>query len=84
MMMLDGDVDDDDKYDEDGLAPGQHVCTVDSGSGSRAAALKKKKIIWIITILDKAKIIAVITILDKERFIVISITLENIFCLTIQ
>ena len=43
--MLDGDVDDDDKYDEDGLAPGQHVCTVDSGSGSRAAALKKKKII---------------------------------------
>ena len=39
-MLLDGDVDDVDNDDEDGLAPGQHVCTVDSGSGSRAAALK--------------------------------------------
>ena len=33
-MLLDGDDGDDDKYDEDGLAPGQHVCTVDDGDDS--------------------------------------------------
>ena len=33
--MLDGDVDDDDKYDEDGLAAtGQHMCTVDDDDDS--------------------------------------------------
>ena len=32
--MLDGDYGDDDNDDEDGLAPGQHVCTVDDDDDS--------------------------------------------------
>ena len=46
ILYNDDDAGDDDNDHHDDELPGRHVCTVDSGSGSRAAALVNRSLWW--------------------------------------